>query len=261
MSIDAAAFKKGMRHLAASVTLITTRHRDLRGGLTATAVCSVSAEPPQILVCVNKTASAHDPIGEAGFFCVNILCPEPSQDRRALRRHGRRRGRRALPRHGRVVDPHDRRAGAEGLPGVVRLQAGDRRSRPARTRSISARSSTSRSIPKHTAAALCRRHLRARRGPEEGRCRRPEARGCAPARNPLCSARPPPAGASPSGKAEDFDSSIPRFESWRPSQAVLPVLQRCGRVRGGRADSTASSASRAGAPWVNRIDILAVSPP
>ena len=75
MSIDAAAFKKGMRHLAASVTLITTRHRELRGGLTATAVCSVSAEPPQILVCVNKTASAHDPIGEAGFFCVNILSP------------------------------------------------------------------------------------------------------------------------------------------------------------------------------------------
>lgn len=76
MSIDAAAFKKGMRHLAASVTLITTRHRELRGGLTATAVCSVSAEPPQLLVCVNKTASAHDPIGEAGFFCVNILSPQ-----------------------------------------------------------------------------------------------------------------------------------------------------------------------------------------
>src|SRR3954453_3420100 len=76
MSIDAAAFKKGMRHLAASVTLITTRHRGHRGGLTATAVCSVSAAPPQILVCVNKSASAHDPIGHAGFFCVNILSPE-----------------------------------------------------------------------------------------------------------------------------------------------------------------------------------------
>lgn len=75
MSVDAAAFKKGMRHLAASVTLITTRHHGVRGGLTATAVCSVSAEPPQILVCVNKQASAHDPIGEAGFFCVNILSP------------------------------------------------------------------------------------------------------------------------------------------------------------------------------------------
>src|SRR4029453_1507179 len=75
MSIDPAAFKRGMRHLAASVTLITTRHRELRGGLTATAVCSVSAEPPQILVCVNKTASAPASIGEAGFFCVNILAP------------------------------------------------------------------------------------------------------------------------------------------------------------------------------------------
>src|SRR5471030_840165 len=75
MSIDAAAFKKGMRHLAASVTLITTCEGKLRGGLTATAVCSVSAEPPQILVCVNKTASAHDTIGHAGHFCVNILAP------------------------------------------------------------------------------------------------------------------------------------------------------------------------------------------
>ncbi len=75
MSIDAAAFKKGMRHLAASVTLVTTRHQGLRGGLTATAVCSVSAEPPQLQVCVNKTASAHDTIGEAGFFCVNVLSP------------------------------------------------------------------------------------------------------------------------------------------------------------------------------------------
>ena len=76
MSIDAAAFKKGMRHLAASVTLITTCEGKLRGGLTATAVCSVSADPPQILVCVNKTASAHDTIGTAGFFCVNILAPD-----------------------------------------------------------------------------------------------------------------------------------------------------------------------------------------
>jgi flavin reductase (DIM6/NTAB) family NADH-FMN oxidoreductase RutF len=56
MSIDATAFKKGMRHLAASVTMITTRQRELRGGLTATAVCSVSAEPPQIEVGVRKTA-------------------------------------------------------------------------------------------------------------------------------------------------------------------------------------------------------------
>src|ERR1700675_2038759 len=79
MSIDPAAFKKGMRHLAASVTLITTRHDGNRAALPAPGVCSVSAAPPQILVCVNKSASAHDPIGEAGIFCVNILSPAHRQ--------------------------------------------------------------------------------------------------------------------------------------------------------------------------------------
>lgn len=75
MSVDAPTFRKAMRHLAASVTLITTRHLKVRGGLTATAVCSVSADPAQMLVCVNGSASAHDPIGSSGVFCVNILAP------------------------------------------------------------------------------------------------------------------------------------------------------------------------------------------
>ena len=66
-------FKSGMRHLAGGVTLITTLHEGVRGGLTATAVCSVSVDPPQLLVCVNKEASAHDAIGASGIFCVNVL--------------------------------------------------------------------------------------------------------------------------------------------------------------------------------------------
>lgn len=75
MTIDAGAFKKGMRHLAASVCLITTRHGAERGGLTATAVCSVSAAPPQLLVCVNRDASAHPLIVASRRFCVNVLAP------------------------------------------------------------------------------------------------------------------------------------------------------------------------------------------
>ena len=34
----------------------------------------------------------------------------------------------------------------------------------------------------------------------------------------------PLVGASPSGKAPDFDSGIPRFESWRPSQLPSQVV-------------------------------------
>ena len=74
--LEAEAFKAVMRKLAATVTVVTVQGPAGRNGLTATAVCSVSAEPPQLLVCVNKSASAHDPIGHAGFFCVNILSPQ-----------------------------------------------------------------------------------------------------------------------------------------------------------------------------------------
>jgi flavin reductase (DIM6/NTAB) family NADH-FMN oxidoreductase RutF len=73
MSADMGLFKSGMRRLAGGVTLVTTLWKGERGGLTATAVCSVSAEPPQLLACVNKTASAHDLIVQSGVFCVNLL--------------------------------------------------------------------------------------------------------------------------------------------------------------------------------------------
>src|SRR5579883_3585887 len=38
-------------------------------------------------------------------------------------------------------------------------------------------------------------------------------------------------GASPSGKAADFESAIPRFESWRPSQASSDLGSGLGRRR------------------------------
>ena len=69
-------FKAGMRQLAASVTVITAAHDGAKDGLTATATCSVSADPPQLLICVNQLASAHGLIRDAGSFGVNILARE-----------------------------------------------------------------------------------------------------------------------------------------------------------------------------------------
>ena len=66
-------FKTGMRQLAASVTVITAAHNEIKDGLTATATCSVSADPPQLLICVNQLAGAHELIRDAGSFGVNIL--------------------------------------------------------------------------------------------------------------------------------------------------------------------------------------------
>lgn len=71
--IDSDTFRSGMRRLAGAVTLVTTQVGDEYYGLIATAVSSVSASPPSLLVCVNRQASAHDVIDQVGYLAVNIL--------------------------------------------------------------------------------------------------------------------------------------------------------------------------------------------
>jgi len=72
-AVDTEAFKAGMRCLASGVTIITTIHEGQRAGLTATAVCSLSVDPPQLLVCVSHKAEAHDIIHRGSVLCVNLL--------------------------------------------------------------------------------------------------------------------------------------------------------------------------------------------
>ena len=55
--VDVEQFKTGMRSLAGAVNIITTTHAGHPYGMTATAVCSASADPPTVLICVNKLAS------------------------------------------------------------------------------------------------------------------------------------------------------------------------------------------------------------
>lgn len=84
MTISLDEFKAGMRRLAAGVALITTRGTDgARGGLTATAVCSLTAEPPSLLVCVNRRNGSYAAIQGAGCFAVNMLAVDdrPLADR------------------------------------------------------------------------------------------------------------------------------------------------------------------------------------
>lgn len=62
-----------MRHVAATVYAVTTGKIGERHGILATAVSSLSFEPPSLLVCVNRTASLHEPLACADTFCVNVL--------------------------------------------------------------------------------------------------------------------------------------------------------------------------------------------
>ncbi|MDH4567617.1 flavin reductase [Pseudomonas sp. BN414] len=64
---------QAMRRLAKSVTIITTSNGQERFAMSATAVDSLSTEPPSLLICVNKTASLHAVLDAGADFCVNIL--------------------------------------------------------------------------------------------------------------------------------------------------------------------------------------------
>lgn len=68
------AFRAAMRRLAATVTVISTRSESgLRHGMTATAVTSVSADPPAVLACVNRSAALHAQLGLGRRICINLL--------------------------------------------------------------------------------------------------------------------------------------------------------------------------------------------
>src|SRR5689334_21484271 len=74
--VDVEQFKAGMRSLAGAVNIITTTHSGHRYGMTATAVCSATADPPTVLVCINKLAATNQAVQKSKVFCVNVLRAE-----------------------------------------------------------------------------------------------------------------------------------------------------------------------------------------
>src|SRR5258706_10083251 len=74
--VDGEQFKVGMRTLAGAVNIITGLQAGHRYGITATAVCSATADPPTVLVCINKLATTHGAVAKSKAFCVHALRSE-----------------------------------------------------------------------------------------------------------------------------------------------------------------------------------------
>ncbi len=66
-------FRQAMRQLPSGVCVITHGSGEQRTGLTATSVSSLSAEPPTLIVCVNRSASLYARLGSGDLFGVNVL--------------------------------------------------------------------------------------------------------------------------------------------------------------------------------------------
>src|SRR5256885_1300449 len=74
--VDVDNFKVGMRPRGGAVNITPGLHSGHRYGMTATAVCSASADPPTVLACINKLASTHGAVAKSKAFCVNVLRSE-----------------------------------------------------------------------------------------------------------------------------------------------------------------------------------------
>ncbi len=107
-------FRQAMRGVAGTAHLITASGTDGAWfGMAATAVTSVSMDPPSLLVCVNRDAATRTPIDERGAFCVNVLA-EDHQDHCA--RFGRSDARHSRFTHGEWLSQ-------DGLPYLADAQA------------------------------------------------------------------------------------------------------------------------------------------
>ena len=71
--IDIKQFTNAMRRAATPVSVVTTDGPGGRFGVTVSSICTASAEPPQILVCVHLGGATPAALRANKCFAVNIL--------------------------------------------------------------------------------------------------------------------------------------------------------------------------------------------
>ncbi|MDY8110406.1 flavin reductase family protein [Fulvimarina sp. 2208YS6-2-32] len=77
-----------MRRFAAGVCLVTTDGAAGRRGVTVTSSCSVSADPPTLLVCLNMSSPLNERFEANGCFALNVLSAENQKLARAFAGEG-----------------------------------------------------------------------------------------------------------------------------------------------------------------------------
>lgn len=75
-AVPAADFRTAMAKWAAGVTIVTTVDAEgVPQGFTATSFCSLSVDPPLILVCVTKSARCYAAFASCTHFAASLLQP------------------------------------------------------------------------------------------------------------------------------------------------------------------------------------------
>jgi flavin reductase ActVB len=77
MAVDAPSFRRALSQFASGITVVATRDAAGRpAGLTASAFCSVSLDPPLVLVCINHHSEVSTALRSSGLFGISVLQEE-----------------------------------------------------------------------------------------------------------------------------------------------------------------------------------------
>ena len=73
---DKPTYREAMSRLGAAVNIITSAGPEGDVGFTASAVCSVTDDPPTLLVCMNRASKSNAAFLANKILCVNVLAHE-----------------------------------------------------------------------------------------------------------------------------------------------------------------------------------------
>lgn len=76
MAVPQADYRAALASFATGVTVVTTSHERQPYGLTVSAFCSVSLDPPMVLVSLRQSSHTFSVIRQSAVFGVNILAAE-----------------------------------------------------------------------------------------------------------------------------------------------------------------------------------------
>ncbi len=77
--VDPTTFRAAMGSFLTGVAVMTTHVDGVPHGMTASAISSVSLEPPLVLVCVERTTLMADRVQQAGVFALSFLPEDRSE--------------------------------------------------------------------------------------------------------------------------------------------------------------------------------------
>jgi flavin reductase (DIM6/NTAB) family NADH-FMN oxidoreductase RutF len=80
LTVNSDEFRAVLGRFPSGVTVVTTSGQDgSNQGMTVSAFCSVSLNPPLVLICIEKSASVHPALIASSGFLVNILSVDQEQ--------------------------------------------------------------------------------------------------------------------------------------------------------------------------------------